>query len=125
MASSPIQAARKMRKALTPPEARLWVQLKALRKHGYAFRRQEPFRGYFLDFACLSRRLAVEVDGQHHDFPDPMRRDQRRDAVLASEGFATLRIRAVDVRDNIEGVMARIRHELSRRPLLWADNPGP
>ena len=119
MASPPIQAARKMRAALTPPEARLWVRLKALRKDGYAFRRQEPFRGYFLDFVCPSRRLAVEVDGQHHDFPDQMRRDRYRDDVLARDRFMTLRIRAIDIRDHIEGVMDRIRHELSRRPLTW------
>ncbi|WP_296176018.1 DUF559 domain-containing protein [uncultured Brevundimonas sp.] len=57
-----IAKARAMRKALTPPEARLWVQLKLLRTRGFHFRRQTPLRGYILDFVCFDRRLVVEVD---------------------------------------------------------------
>ncbi|RYF25757.1 MAG: DUF559 domain-containing protein [Comamonadaceae bacterium] len=60
----PVQRAREMRKALTPPEARLWACLKRLRAEGFHFRRQAPFRGYFLDFVCHGRRLVIEVDGQ-------------------------------------------------------------
>jgi len=123
MTASPVAAAREMRKKLTPPEAKLWIRLKALRKNGYPFRRQEPFRGYFLDFVCLSRRLAVEVDGQHHDFPDAIRHDRRRDEVLAREGFFTLRVRAEDVRTDIDRVMRRVLEEVSRRPRTWADRP--
>jgi very-short-patch-repair endonuclease len=119
MTTATVAAARQMRKALTPPEARLWVRLRALRKNGYAFRRQEPFRGYFLDFACLSRRLAVEVDGRRHDSADAIRHDRRRDAVLAGEGFLTLRFRAEEVRTNLDHVMRRILEEVSRRPRRW------
>jgi len=64
MATGPVEKARAVRKALTPPEARLWVALKALRKEGYAFRRQAPVGEFFLDFACMGRRVAVEVDGR-------------------------------------------------------------
>ncbi len=103
--------ARAMRQALTPPEARMWLCLKRLRAEGFHFRRQAPFRGYFLDFVCNSRRLVIEVDGASHDYR--LDHDQTRDAVLAREGFRTLRFSNASVRDNLHGVMERVRAELA------------
>jgi very-short-patch-repair endonuclease len=41
-----------------------------------------------LDFVCFERRLVIEIDGiQHMD----SKRDEKRDAVLASEGFQVIR----------------------------------
>jgi very-short-patch-repair endonuclease len=102
--------AREMRKALTPPEARLWVQLRKLRASGFPFRRQTPFRGYFLDFVCLRARLVVEVDGRMHEIRKE--HDRTRDAVLLREGFRTLRFSNEDVRDHLDWVMGRIGAEL-------------
>jgi len=113
--ASPVERAREMRKALTPPEARLWSALKKLRAEGYMIRRQAPVLGYFLDFACVSRKVCIEVDGQHHDFPDQIRHDRRRDERLAVDGWFTLRLRAIDIRDNLDGVMHQIRLTLSQR----------
>ena len=113
--ASPVEQAREMRKALTPPEARLWKALKTLRAEGYMIRRQAPVLGYFLDFACSSRRVCIEVDGQHHDFPDQMRHDRRRDERLAAEGWLTLRFRALDIRDDLDGIVDQIRQTLSQR----------
>jgi len=55
---------------------------------------------FFLDFACLGRRLAIEVDGQFHDFPDRARADRFRDGKLAELGYLTLRFRADEVKGN-------------------------
>lgn len=107
--------ARAMRKALTPPEARLWAALKRLRSHGFHFRRQRPFRGWYLDFVCFERRLVIEVDGAHHEFDEQIEKDQVRDAVLAREGFLTLRFPNADIRDNIEGVLDGIVATLHSR----------
>ncbi|HWW11575.1 MAG TPA: endonuclease domain-containing protein [Brevundimonas sp.] len=106
----PVEKARDMRKALTPPEARMWTCLKRLRAEGFHFRRQAPFRGYFLDFVCHSRKLVIEVDGRTHE--TRLDHDRVRDAVLAREGYRTLRIGNESVRDNIEGVMRRVRAAL-------------
>ena len=106
------ERAREMRKAMSPPEVRLWTELKALRGEGFHFRRQRPFDIYYLDFVCFSRRLVVEVDGQQHDLPDQVRRDHVRDALLRGEGFRVLRYAAEDVRTNLYGVIAGIRAAL-------------
>ena len=111
-----IAKARAMRKALTPPEARLWVQLKLLRARGFHFRRQSPFRGYILDFVCFDRRLVVEVDGVTHTVEAQAAKDRVRDAVLAREGFTTLRFDNAAVRDELDGVMTTVLTHLEVLP---------
>ncbi len=101
-----------MRKAMTPPEARLWLGLKNLRREGYHFRRQAPVRGYFLDFVCFSHKLIVEVDGASHAHEDRARLDRIRDAVFEGEGFQTLRFDNAMIRDNLGDVVAFIRQKL-------------
>ena len=109
-----IAKARAMRKAMSPPEARLWVALRLLRKAGYQFRRQHPLRSYFLDFVCLNRRIIVEVDGSSHEGRGGW--DATRDAAMARLGFKTLRIPAIDVRDRLGDVVDWIVRELKAAP---------
>jgi very-short-patch-repair endonuclease len=121
-----IAKARRLRKALTPAEARLWTRLRALRADGPHFRRQHPQRGYILDFVCLDRRLIVEVDGESHATEDRARKDRVRDAVLGREGFVTLRVSNGEVRDEVERVMEKVRSHclaLPTRSSLRADHP--
>ncbi len=103
------ERARRMRRALTPPEAQLWLQLKGRKLEGLKFRKQHPVGPYILDFYCSEARLAVEVDGSVHGDPDQARHDARRTAWLAERGIAVLRVQASDVRDELEGVLNAIR----------------
>ena len=75
---------------MTLPESVLW---RALRKFGLNFRRQVPIGPYIADFACLSARLVIELDGPLHDLPEKQRHDVARDAWLKSEGYCVLRLR--------------------------------
>ena len=86
----------------------MWIQLRALRGQGFHFRRQAPFRGYFLDFVCFSRRLVVEVDGSGHAEDTQAEHDTVRDAVLRREGFRTLRFWNGDINTNLGGVVTDI-----------------
>ncbi len=118
-----IVRARAMRSALTPPEASLWIALRRLRSKGLHFRRQAPFRGYFLDFVCYTHCLVVEVDGAQHGEQEQARHDTIRDAVLAQEGFRTLRFAASDVLGNLDGVVTAIRLALDAPPPGAARHP--
>ena len=118
-----IARARAMRKAMNPPEARLWVALRPLRKAGCQFRRQHPLRGYFLDFVCLDRRLIVEVDGMSHAGRGV--RDAERDAAMARLGFKTLRVPAIDVRDRLGDVVDWIVRELEAAPTRLTQGRQP
>ena len=100
--------ARHLRKHQTIAEARLWRELRQLRQHGYHFRRQAPVVGYIVDFACLSQRLVIEVDGDQHDAPQVRKADAARDADLFWRGFKVLRFRNDEVRDSMQGVMLEV-----------------
>jgi very-short-patch-repair endonuclease len=104
----PNLVARKLRKAMTPHEIRLWSRLRLLRAEGYHFRRQVALEGYIVDFACFGARLIVEVDGGQHGAAEHARRDGKRDARLKAEGFRVLRVWNSDIDDNIDGVMEAI-----------------
>ncbi|HEY2737114.1 MAG TPA: endonuclease domain-containing protein [Thermoanaerobaculia bacterium] len=120
-----IVQARRLRRKMTPPEAKLWM---SLRRHatGLKFRRQHPLGLYVLDFYCHSARLAVEVDGIVHERADNPERDARRDDWFDRQGIRTLRVAAADVRDDLDGVIALIVEIATRRaPSTTSWSPSP
>ena len=102
--------ARQLRRDLSLPEVILWDCLRDRRLQGLRFRRQHPIGPYVLDFFHAEGRLAVEVDGAHHDLPGQMRHDARRDSWLAGRGIRVMRIAASDVLDDraLEGMLVMI-----------------
>ena len=108
---------------MTPPELRLWNVLKT-RPEGFKFRRQHPLGPYVLDFFCHETALAIEIDGLAHELGSNPDRDARRDKWVLAQGVRTLRIRATDIRDNLEGVATLILEEcLGRTPTRIAPPP--
>jgi very-short-patch-repair endonuclease len=101
-----------MRNAPTCSEAALWQHLRggAL---GAAFRRQVPIGRFIADFACLSARLVIEVDGGYH--VERSAADARRDAYLARLGFCVLRIPANLVTGDVSAALALVRGALAER----------
>ncbi|HET6388493.1 endonuclease domain-containing protein [Hyphomicrobium sp.] len=102
------EIARKLRKTPTSSEKRLWNELRKLRASGYHFRRQHPIDGFIVDFACLSQKLIIEVDGAQHQLPENSRSDAARDARLQWLGYRVLRIGNGDIRDRLDGVVLEI-----------------
>jgi very-short-patch-repair endonuclease len=107
--------AKQLRRAMTRAETLLWRHLKADRIDGFGFRRQVPFRNYIADFACLSIKLIIELDGETHDFEERQRADQNRDTFFESEGFHVLRFTNGQVMSNREGVVEAVRQVASSR----------
>jgi len=107
--------AKRLRRAMTRAETLLCRHLKADRIDGLGFRRQVPFRNYIADFACLSIKLIVELDGESHDFEERQKVDQNRDTFFESEGFHVLRFTNGQVMSNLEGVVEAIRQVASSR----------
>jgi very-short-patch-repair endonuclease len=91
---------------------------------GIKFRRQHPIGPYFADFACASKGLVIEIDGDHH--ADQAEADARRTAVIESYGWKVVRFGANEVMQNPEGIRAAIQCLISEGapPPLLPSHPS-
>ena len=95
---------------MTDSERKLWSRLRS-EQLGVKFRRQHPLGNYVADFACLSPKLIVELDGSQH--ADQMAYDAQRDAFFRAQGFAVLRFGSNEPFLNIEGVLTVVADEVA------------
>ena len=121
----------------------LWRELRRLEIKGTHFRQQVPIGPYIADFACLTSRLVIELDGSQHGENTNKARDTARTRWLESEGYRVLRFWNNDLVENLDGVMETIytalygsreaepkllRHERSKAhptPARFARRPSP
>ena len=106
--------ARQLRRGATPEETILWAELRRTRL-GIPIRRQHPLGTFVIDFYCPRAKVAIELDGAHHDEDA----DAERDRMLLTRGIVVLRFENFRVRQNLPGVVTAIRElVLSRAALL-------
>ncbi|WDQ18047.1 endonuclease domain-containing protein [Rhodopirellula sp. P2] len=96
------QNARELRTHQTKPESLVWTLLRNRRLNGHKFRRQFPIPPFIADFACVEKRLIVELDGDYHEHQE--QQDMNRTARLNREGWTVIRFRNTDVLENTEAV---------------------
>jgi very-short-patch-repair endonuclease len=109
--------ARRLRKDMSPPEAKLWQHL-CQRPGGLKFRRQHPIDPYVADFYCREGELITEVDGWGHDTTAGAEHDEKRDLELQKRGFTLMRVPAGEVMRDcaavVSGILARVGSPLHR-----------
>jgi very-short-patch-repair endonuclease len=101
--------ARELRSQLTDAEQRLWFHLRRRQLMGQRFRRQCPIGPYIADFACLERRLIIELDGGQHAGSAHTGVAMR---TCIRSGFRVLRFWNNLVFENLEGVLSEIDRAL-------------
>lgn len=101
------------RRVQTDTEKLLWHHLRARQLAGFKFRRQYPVRNYILDFYCIEKKLAVELDGSQHILNEDY--DRNRENALRSNGITVLRFWDNDVLQNMDGVLTRISEYLTKK----------
>ena len=99
-------AARRLRREMTPAERLLWEHLRANCLDGLHFRRQQVIDGFIVDFYCHAAGLVIEVDGSFHD--DQQDHDEERDRILSAGGRRILRVTNDEVETALPNVLARI-----------------
>jgi very-short-patch-repair endonuclease len=111
-----LEAARAMRREMTPEERLVWERLRDS-KLGVKFRRQQVISRFVADFYCHAAGLIVEVDGSQHS-PEV---DAERDAALRALRLRLLRFSnrgtggpgwrgGGDTRCNTAGTPSRLQH---------------
>ena len=86
------------------------------------FRRQHPIGPFVLDFCCVERRLAIEVDGEVHAAQRD--RDAEREALLNAAGYRLFRFLNAAVRDELPNVLAAIQAAARGEPVPRPPAPG-
>ncbi len=100
---------------MTNAEWRVWSRLRNRQIAGYKFRRQFPIGPYFADFACLSARLVIEVDGGEAHGGES---DRRKTAYLQARGYQVLRVPVQEIDETMDDVMHGIYLALAQDQLL-------
>jgi very-short-patch-repair endonuclease len=115
------ERAKRLRRELTKAETAMWNMLRDLRPYGARFRRETPIGPYIADFAWLSARLVVEVDGDSHETDHGRKHDLQRDRFLVNQGFKVLRFDNDQVLDGPDYVFTEIQNRAA--PFLKEPTP--
>ena len=99
--------ARQLRNNSTLSEVILWQEIKD-RKLGPQFHRQVPLLNYIVDFYCHELKLAIEIDGDSHEYK--VGYDKVRQQELETYGISFLRFDDLDIKKNIRYLLDEIVH---------------
>jgi very-short-patch-repair endonuclease len=109
-----LSRAKHLRRRMTEAEKKLWCRIRSGQLEGHQFRKQVPEGEYVLDFACLRKRLALEVDGSQH--AEISAAEDRRNRYLRRAGYSIVRYWNTEVMQNIDGVLLDLLAKLNAAP---------
>jgi len=107
------EKARELRNHSTLAEILLWQQIKNRQLLGYQFHCQVPMLNYIVDFYCHELLLAIEVDGNTHEYK--VSYDKMRQREIEAYGINFLRFDDKEVKQNIKWVLNEIYHWITER----------
>lgn len=120
-----VDFARHLRRNPTDAERALWRQLRLRQLNGHKFRRQYAIKDFIIDFVCVERKLAVELDGSQHAMQSDY--DIARTSVLEAQGYRVLRFWNNELFEGMESVLEVILAALEEppsRPSPWQGEGG-
>lgn len=90
-----------------------------LREQGYNVSQQHKFwyddertgrrNSITVDIALPDHKIAIEVDGGHHNTPDQRERDRKRDTTIQANGYRIIRCTNAEVTHNIDEILRKVR----------------
>lgn len=107
--------AKENRRHLTPCESLLWNYLRRTSSCGYHFRRQHIIGDYIVDFACVEKKLVIEIDGAYHAEPRQAADDSLRSEWLEQRGYEVIRFSNKQVLQEIENVLREIDNRIKKQ----------
>jgi very-short-patch-repair endonuclease len=117
------EKARDLRARQTKAESLLWNVLRGRRLCRLKFRRQYPIPPFIVDFACIEKKLVIEIDGGYHDYV--YANDLSRQARIEAEGWTVIRFSNEDVLEDVEAVAIAIARHLKMKLEFRRRKPSP
>ncbi len=116
------EAARELRKNMTPAEQKLWEYIRR-DISGFRFLRQKPLyvftedsgldRFIIPDFYCYEKKLVLEIDGEIHENPEIYTLDREKEKLLKAQRIEVMRITNDEIFEDIDTVIQKINTKLS------------
>lgn len=100
------ELAKQLRQNSTLSEVLLWNELKSRKMLDFDFDRQKPLGNFIVDFYCKDLMLAIEVDGDSHDYK--YEEDCARQEELEYLGVRFLRFDDLQVKRDMPNVLREI-----------------
>jgi len=112
--------ARELRNNSTLAEVLLWQKIKQ-RALGIQFHRQVPLLEYIVDFYCHELQLAIEIDGDSHEYKYEY--DARRQGLLEKHGVEFIRFSDSDVKNNMFSVALALEEKVREISVYRKNTP--
>lgn len=74
----------------------------------YNIIREKSVFPYFIDFAFIDLKIAVEIDGSQHEEKERKKSDIKKDKLLKEKGWRIFRIKAINLYHNIDKVFEKL-----------------
>ena len=117
-----VEAARILRKDMTPPERHLWFDF--LRHYPVKIYRQKIINDFIADFYCAKAMLIIELDGGQHYTEDGLAHDAERTNILNALGFLVIRFPNAEIDNNFSSVCNQIDNIIQTRIKVPMTSPS-
>ncbi|MFT6871764.1 MAG: very-short-patch-repair endonuclease [Roseivirga sp.] len=104
------EKARFLRNNSTLTEVLLWNELKRWQRRGCDFHRQKPILHWIVDFFCYNLMLAIEVDGDYHEFDEVKTKDKYRQEQIEALGISFLRFKDDTIKYDLQSTLIDIEN---------------
>jgi very-short-patch-repair endonuclease len=101
----------------------LWREL-SNSKIGFKFRRQHSIKQFVIDLYCPEVRLAVEIDGEVHNFFEREKSDLKREKFLNELNIKMIRFSNYEIREDVDTVVKSIK-KICLEIKLYKTTPSP
>jgi len=118
------EKARLLRLNATSAEQELWKYIRKRQLDGLRFRRQHPVDQFILDFYCHESCLAIELDGEVHNYREQKMYDKEREIIIAGFGIRIIRFKNEEVFNSLDTVLSKIKMEALTRSQALKSSPG-
>ena len=108
-----MEAARMLRKEMTPQEKHLWFGF--LRRYPIKIYRQKIINKFVADFYCAKAMLVIELDGSQHYSDDGLAHDAERTNILNGLGLLVIRFSNKEIDNNFLSVCNKIDYIIKNR----------
>jgi very-short-patch-repair endonuclease len=76
----------------------------------FEIEREKSFFPFFVDFAFLNVKVAVEINGSQHNQKERKKSDVKKKKVILKSGWRLYTVTASQVQSNMDDVLAELRH---------------